>query len=104
MRLAHYYSSTLKMEAVTSSEMAILIYQATRRHTPSDCTLNTYVCLNVNSDVQVTLLTDPSKANGRRDRAKGRRSVRQKSVAQSGQANIKNGLKQEERAGIAQSV
>jgi hypothetical protein len=41
------YSSTLKMEAIRSSETSGATQRTTRRHIPEDDTLHTYVLLDL---------------------------------------------------------
>jgi hypothetical protein len=47
--LAEIISSTLKMEAICSSETSVEIQQTTRRHIPEDDTLHNHRCENLKS-------------------------------------------------------
>jgi 3-polyprenyl-4-hydroxybenzoate decarboxylase len=60
MVLAEIISSTLKREAICSSETSVATQQTTRRHIPEDDTLHNHRCENLKSyndddeDVEVT--------------------------------------------------
>jgi hypothetical protein len=47
--LAEIISSTLKMEAICSSETTLATQQTTRRHIPEDDTLHNHRCENLKS-------------------------------------------------------
>jgi hypothetical protein len=47
--LAGKFSSTLKMEAIYSSETSVASQQTTRRHIPEDDTLHNHRCENLKS-------------------------------------------------------
>jgi hypothetical protein len=49
MVLAEIISSTLKMEAICSSETSVATQQNTRRHIPEDDTLHNHRCENLKS-------------------------------------------------------
>jgi hypothetical protein len=53
--LAEPISSTLKMEAICSSETSIKIQRTTRRHIPEDDTLHNHGCENLKSYNQIFL-------------------------------------------------
>jgi hypothetical protein len=46
------FSSTLKMEALCSSETSVATQQTTRRHIPEDYTLHNHRCENLKSNIQ----------------------------------------------------
>jgi hypothetical protein len=47
------YSSTLKMEAICSSEISVVIQRITRRYIPEDDTLHNHRCENLKSYVLI---------------------------------------------------
>jgi hypothetical protein len=49
--LAELIFSTLKMEAICSSEMSVDIQRTTRRHIPEDDTLHNHLCENLKSQI-----------------------------------------------------
>jgi hypothetical protein len=49
------FSSTLKMEAICSSEMSVASQQTTRRHIPEDVTLHNHHCENLKSYIGIFL-------------------------------------------------
>jgi hypothetical protein len=51
--LAEIISSTLKMEAICSSETSVATQQTTRRHIPEDDTLHNHRCENLKSYIYV---------------------------------------------------
>jgi hypothetical protein len=57
------YSSTLRMEAIVSSETSVSFNRTTRPYSLEDCTLHSYSCDNLNSDmISSTLVTLDEKA------------------------------------------
>jgi hypothetical protein len=58
--LAHWFaehiSSTLKMEAICSSEMSVETQRTTRRHIPEDDTIHNHRCENLKSYIKYTKL------------------------------------------------
>jgi hypothetical protein len=55
--LAEIISSTLKMEAICSSDTSVATQQTTRRHIPEDYTLHNHRCENLKSYILETFKT-----------------------------------------------
>jgi hypothetical protein len=59
--LAEIISSTLKMEAICSSETSVATQQTTRRHIPEDDTLHNHLCENLKSYVDKFYFKDDER-------------------------------------------